>query len=87
MVAYMAFAWIVLQLVGVLSGIWLWSIALQRVVSLMLGLGVLPASVIAWYHGERGRQDVSRAEVVILAALVVVSAFVIWSFIARSPRP
>ena len=33
--------------------------------------GFLGTCVVAWFHGERGRQEVSRLEVVILGVMAV----------------
>lgn len=78
--AYLAMAWVVLQLVQILSEAWAWPMVVQQAGSLVLGLGTLPTLVIAWFHGEKGRQDVCACEAVIVAALIMGSVFVIWSF-------
>jgi hypothetical protein len=77
-VAYLAAAWLLLQLTDVLSEIWTWPVILQRVVSVVLGMGLFPAIVIAWFHGEKGRQDVCTLELVILGALAACTSAVIW---------
>ena len=78
--AYLAAAWLLLQLTDVLSEIWTWPLTLQRAASLVLGMGLFPAIVIAWFHGEKGRQDVCPLEVVIIGTLVASSSAVIWYF-------
>jgi hypothetical protein len=79
-VAYFALAWLVLQLMDVLSEIWGWSIKFQQVVSLLLGFGVLPMLVVAWFHGEKGHQDICPMEAAIVAATIMGSVFAVWSF-------
>jgi hypothetical protein len=36
-----------------------------RVLTVALALGLLPALVLAWYHGEQGRQRVTGPELMI----------------------
>ena len=79
---YLACAWLVLQLVDVLKDIWQWPLPVQRFVCSGLALGILPSLVVAWFHGERGRQDVSRLEVLLLAASLLVACTVLWLLFA-----
>ena len=51
--------------------------ATQKLVCIVLGLGVFPAAVVAWYHGEKGRQQVCKLEVAILTALTIAGLFAI----------
>ena len=71
MLAYLAVSWLFLQLTDVLSDIWSWSTLAQQTISVGLVLCVFPAAVVAWYHGEKGRQQVCRAEVAIIAAMIL----------------
>ena len=68
--AYLAIGWLALQLLDVVGDIWQWPNALARAVSMAIGLGMLPVVVVAWFHGEKGRQRVCRGEVLIVGALV-----------------
>ncbi len=77
MLAYFALAWMALQMTDALREIWSWPVGLQRGITLALGLGVMPAAVIAWYHGEKGRQKVCFCEVALIAALLAGGAWVI----------
>lgn len=78
MIAYLAVAWMALQLTDALREIWAWPIGLQRAITLALGLGILPAAVLAWYHGEQGRQKMCKLEVCALGALGLGSVWLIW---------
>lgn len=78
MLAYFAIAWMVLQMTDVLREIWDWPVGLQRGITLALAFGALPAWVIAWYHGEKGRQRVSVLECLLVGTLVLGSAWLIW---------
>lgn len=76
---YLAAAWLTLQLVDVLGETWAWSIMIQQQISLGLGLGIVPALIVAWYHGERGRQDVGLTEVVLLTTVLGGLAYLVFA--------
>lgn len=78
MLAYLALGWLALQLGDVLSEIWSWSPTVLKAVSLVIGLGVLPAGVVSWFHGEQGRQEVCVREAVLLAGLLAAAAVVLF---------
>jgi TolB-like protein/tetratricopeptide (TPR) repeat protein len=69
-VAYLAGAWLVLQVLDVIEGPLRISEELQLAVLVVLAIGFLIALVLAWYHGERGRQRLSGVELVIIAGLL-----------------
>lgn len=79
-VAYLAGAAWLLQLIGGLSQSWAWTTSVEQAVSLTLGMGVVPAVVVAWYHGEKGRQRVCTAECLMVAASVAGAVVVVWGF-------
>lgn len=82
LITYLAAAWLTLQLLETLSDIWGWSDSLQRGTSVALGLLFLPAAVVAWYHGEQGRQRVCLSEISIVGGLVALTGAVVWSLCA-----
>ncbi len=71
--AYLAGAWLLMQLVEVLSGRWPLPLALQRGVDLLLLVGFFVALTLAWYHGEKGRQSIAGTELLILAVLFLIA--------------
>jgi adenylate cyclase len=75
--AYLAGAWLVLQLVEVLGQIFQWSLALQQGITVTLAIGFLLTLVLAWYHGEKGRQRVSGPELLMIAALMAIAAILL----------
>jgi hypothetical protein len=77
---YIAMAWVMLQLMDVLSETWGWPRVAQQAVSLLLGYGILPALVVAWFHGEKGRQEICAMEATIVAVSIMGSVFAVWSF-------
>jgi hypothetical protein len=75
--AYLAGAWLVLQLVEVLGQIFQWSLALQQGITVTLAIGFFLTLVLAWYHGEQGRQRASGAELLMIAALLAIAAILL----------
>ncbi|GAB5537106.1 MAG: hypothetical protein Rubg2KO_33550 [Rubricoccaceae bacterium] len=71
--AYLAGAWLILQVVVALGGVYGWPSWLLRAVPVVLVVGFFGALVIAWYHGEKGRQHITGVEIGILAALLGLS--------------
>lgn len=78
MVAYAGVAWMALQAMDVLSDIWSWSLGAQKVACLALILGFFPALVVAWHHGEKGRQRMTGLELLVLAGLIAASGAILW---------
>jgi adenylate cyclase len=77
--AYLAGAWVLLQLTSVLGGMYDLPRTLVRAVPVLLAVGFLAALVLAWYHGEKGRQRVSGPELLMLGALLLIAgAAVAW---------
>ena len=75
--AYLAAAWVVLQVVDVVGGHWGWPAVVVQVLTVLLGVGFLAALVLAWYHGEKGAQRVTGPELVMLAVLFVIAGTLI----------
>ena len=71
--AYLAGAWVVLQLLDVVAEPWGIGAGLLLAAQILLGFGFLGTLVLAWYHGEKGRQRVSGPELLMLAALLVIA--------------
>lgn len=81
--AYLAGAWLVMQLVEVLAGRWPLPLGLQRGIDLMLVVGFFVAVTLAWYHGEKGRQRVTGPELLILATLLFIAGGLL-AFLGRA---
>jgi TolB-like protein/Tfp pilus assembly protein PilF len=71
--AYLAGVFVVFQAVEVMAEPWGISPALQRAVHIALVFGLFITLVLAWYHGEKGRQRVSGPELLMVAGLLVVA--------------
>jgi len=71
--AYLAGAFVALQLQDALGEPLGLSTAVQRGVLVIVAVGFFITLVLAWYHGERGRQRVSGPELMMTAALLVIA--------------
>jgi adenylate cyclase len=71
--AYVAAGWLAAQVLDVFAEPWGLSGGLERTAQALLALGFPVVLVLAWYHGEKGRQRVSGPEFVILTSLVLLA--------------
>jgi TolB-like protein len=71
--AYLAGAFVVFQLLDALDVPLGLTPTLQRAILVMVGIGFPITLVLAWYHGEKGRQRVSGPELLMVAALMVMA--------------
>lgn len=72
-IAYLAAAWLGLQLLDFLRENFGWSLVLVRSGTVLLAVGFFVVIVLAWYHGERGRQRASGPELLMLAGLLALA--------------
>lgn len=75
--AYLAGAWVILEVTDVVGGRWNLPDTLFRGFSILLLAGFFITLVLAWYHGEKGRQRVSGPELLMVTALLVVAGIAI----------
>jgi pimeloyl-ACP methyl ester carboxylesterase len=68
---YVAAAWLALQFLSVLESPWDLSRAFMRGAQVVLATGIPLTLVLAWYHGEKGRQRVSGPELLIIGAILL----------------
>ncbi len=81
--AYAAGAWTLLQVIEYLGETYAWPPAIRQIVTPALALGSLLVFVLAWYHGDRGEQKVSRPELAILATIVAFVGGTLWWYVSR----
>ncbi len=82
--AYIAAAFALIQVVDIVAQRFGWPEQTIRFVIVALGVGFFVVLVLAWYHGERGRQRVNGTELLILALLLGVGGLAIWRL---APEP
>jgi TolB-like protein/Flp pilus assembly protein TadD len=81
--AYLAGAFVLFQLLDALEGALGLTATVQRAVLVIVGIGFFITLILAWYHGEKGRQRVSGPELLMLAALLVVAGVALSTLAGR----
>ena len=76
--AYVAAAWALLQALGLAADSYDWPHGVMRVAFAAIALGFVIALVLAWYHGERGAQRVSGAELLLIALVLAIGGGLLW---------
>jgi TolB-like protein/Flp pilus assembly protein TadD len=84
--AYLAGAWMVLQVVDLVGNQFAWPAGVMRGTTVLLGVGFFAALILAWYHGEQGRQNVSGPELLMLACVLAVAGAAL-TWVSRSDAP
>jgi TolB-like protein/thioredoxin-like negative regulator of GroEL len=72
--AYAAGAWVLFEVSDAVGGRWQLPNVFFQGLSVVLVVGFFVTLVLAWYHGEKGRQRVSGMELVLVAALLTIGA-------------
>jgi len=81
--AYAAAAWTLLQVLEYFGETYVWPRAVRQIAGLAFPLGLLFVLVLAWYHGDKGDQRVSRPELAILATIVALVGGTLWWYVSR----
>jgi len=79
-VAYAAGAWLLFQVLDIVADPWGVPAWMVRVLQVAVGTGFLVTLVLAWYHGDKGRQRVSGPELLLLAGLIAVGGLLARQF-------
>jgi TolB-like protein/tetratricopeptide (TPR) repeat protein len=82
--AYAAGAWALLQVIGFAADAFHWPDVAKQLSMLTLAIGLPVAMTLAWYHGDRGEQSVTRAELAVLTLLLLIGGGALWLFGNRS---
>ncbi len=86
--AYAAGAWALLQVIGFAADAFHWPDVIKQLSMLTLGVGLPVAITLAWYHGDRGEQSVTRVELAVLTLLLFLGGGVLWLYKDRTaPQP
>jgi Tol biopolymer transport system component len=72
--AYLAGAWVLYQILDAFGDPWGVTDGFLRLVQVALVAGFFLVLTLAWYHGERGEQRISGAELLILAGIMGLGA-------------
>ncbi len=83
-IVYAAGAWGFLQGLEYASSTFDWPRQIQQLSTLALLTGLPVVLVLAWYHGDRGEQRVTRTELAILTLLFLLGGGLFWRYQAAS---
>ena len=75
---YAAGAWVFLQALGFMVDSYDWPHTVSRIAIVVVAVGFFVTMVLAWYHGERGKQRMPRNEVLLLAVLLALAGGLAW---------
>jgi TolB-like protein len=83
-IAYVAGAFALLQGIDIVAQQFGWPEGVRRGITLALVVGFFINLILAWYHGERGAQQVTGTELLIIAAVLTLGGGVLWHFVPAS---
>ena len=86
-IAYLAGAWVLLQVIGFLADAFHWPDVTKQLATIALAIGLPMALVLAWYHGDRGQQRVTRNEFVLLIVLLLLGGGFFWWWVYMAEPP
>lgn len=86
LLGYSAGAWVILEVLAMIRDAFEWPAAVIRFGFAIAALGVPFVLVLAWYHGEQGRQRVSGPELGVLTGLLVVGALILGGLSSATDR-
>lgn len=79
-VAYVAFAFAVLQGIDIVAQRFDWPATAERLLIIAICVGFFVTLLLAWYHGEQGRQRASGTELLLIALVLAVGGGLLWKF-------
>ncbi|HEX7130153.1 MAG TPA: tetratricopeptide repeat protein [Rhodanobacteraceae bacterium] len=83
--AYVAGAWAVLQALGLAADSYDWPHRVMQIAFAATAVGFAIALVLAWFHGERGAQRVSGAELLLIALVLAIGGGLLWRISRVAP--
>jgi TolB-like protein/Flp pilus assembly protein TadD len=75
----------VLQALGLAGDSYGWPRHIMQVAFAAIALGFVVTLLLAWYHGEQGRQRVSGTELLLIALVLAVGGGLLWRFEGVAP--
>ena len=77
-IAYAATAWVSLEVFDLIAEQFFWPVWVRQSATVLLLFGLFITIVLAWYHGERGRQKIGAVELVLLIVLLSLGGQSVW---------
>lgn len=84
---YFAVAWLALEVFDMVAEQFLWPAWVRQASTVLVLFGGLVTIVLAWYHGERGRQKIGAVEFLVLVVILVLGGQSVWLLKSRSGHP
>lgn len=84
---YVAVSFALIPVLDIIASRFGWSQTAVRCIIIALATGFFVMLVVAWYHGERGAQRITRTEHAILAVLLVLGGLTMWRIGPSVARP
>lgn len=78
--AYVAAAFALLQGIDIVATRFGWPDAVERLLIIAICIGFFVTLLLAWYHGEQGRQRASGTELLLIALVLAVGGGLLWRF-------
>ncbi|HZX70107.1 MAG TPA: hypothetical protein VFE77_04745 [Rhodanobacter sp.] len=82
--AYVAAAFALLQGIDIVAAKFGWPDAAERLLIIAICIGFFVTLLLAWYHGEQGRQRASGTELLLIALVLAVGGGLLWKFAGAS---
>src|SRR6476660_2202496 len=83
-IAYVAAAFALLQGIDIIAQQFGWPEDVRRGITLALAVGFFVTLVLAWYHGERGAQNFTGTELLIIGLVLALGGGLLWRFAATA---
>jgi TolB-like protein/Flp pilus assembly protein TadD len=77
-IAYAATAWVSLEVFDLIAEQFFWPVWVRQSATVLLLFGLFITIVLAWYHGERGRQKIGMVELILLIVLLSLGGQSVW---------
>ncbi len=77
-IAYAATAWVSLEVFDLVAEQFFWPNWVRQSATILLLFGLFITIVLAWYHGEHGRQKIGMVELVLLIVLLSLGGQSVW---------
>jgi len=77
-IAYAATAWVSLEVFDLIAEQFFWPNWVRQSATILLLFGLFITIVLAWYHGEHGRQKIGVVELVLLIVLLSLGGQSVW---------
>jgi serine/threonine-protein kinase len=85
--AYFAAAFALIQVLDLVGQRFAWPDWIGRATIVVAAIGLVITLVLAWYHGERGEQRITGAELLIVAILLAIGGGLLWRVVRPTEAP